>query len=254
MDAFRYFLDLSYVGTNYCGWQIQSDQISIQQTIEEVLSMILGEHIKLTGAGRTDSGVHALHYTAHFVSAYDPFAMQQKNLVYKLNRVLPPDIAIKSIRNVDKQAHARFSAKYRSYAYHICQIKDPFWHNRAWLMERAMDLKKMREATSILCTYENFESFAKSNSQVTNFQCKIMSASWEEKDNLLSFNIQADRFLRNMVRAIVGTLVDVGLGKISPDQFAKIIESGKRSNAGYSVPGHGLYFMGAAYDSSVFLP
>jgi tRNA pseudouridine38-40 synthase len=253
MDTFRYFLELSYSGGNYCGWQIQPGQPSVQKTLEDALETLTREKITLTGAGRTDTGVHAKHYTAHFDSSLKPVKIEELNLVYKLNRILPHDISIKSIRPVVANAHTRYSAISRTYKYIICREKDPFWFERAWLMERPININVIKEVSSLLLSFDNFESFSKSNTQVNNYICKISAADWSEEGHLLIFTITADRFLRNMVRAIVGTLIDVGLGKIDKEEFVRIIESRNRSKAGYSVPGYGLYFMGATYEESLFV-
>jgi tRNA pseudouridine38-40 synthase len=252
MDIFRYFLELSYMGANYCGWQIQPGHPSVQKTLEDAMEKLLKEKITLTGAGRTDTGVHAQHYTAHFDSSLNPAKMGKLNLVYKLNRILPHDISIKSVKPVIASAHARYSAISRTYKYYICRQKDPLWHERAWLMERPLNIKAIKEASGILLNFNDFESFSKSNTQVNNYICTILAADWSEEGHLLIFTITADRFLRNMVRAIVGTLIDVGLGKIDNNDLVRIIESRNRSKAGYSVPGYGLYFMGAIYDDSLF--
>jgi tRNA pseudouridine38-40 synthase len=252
MDIYRYFLELSYMGGNYCGWQIQPGLPSVQKTLEDALGKLFREKITLTGAGRTDTGVHAQHYTAHFDSRLNPTKMGKLNLVYKLNRILPHDISIKSIRPVVLDAHARYSAISRTYKYYICRQKDPFWFKRAWLMERHLNIMAIKEVSKTLLNYNDFESFSKSNTQVNNYMCKISAADWLEEEHLLIFTITADRFLRNMVRAIVGTLIDVGLGKIDKDEFVRVIESRNRSKAGFSVPGYGLYFMGATYEDSLF--
>jgi tRNA pseudouridine38-40 synthase len=253
MQQYRYFLELSYMGTQYCGWQVQPQQESVQNTIEKALKTILKEEITLTGAGRTDSGVHAIKYTAHFDTSHEPQSLFDMDLRYKLNRILPNDIAIHSLRQVKNDAHARFSAMSRSYSYYICQRKDPFWHRRAWLLERNLNIEKMNEASQILFLHNDFQCFSKSNTQVNNFNCSISNAHLKQQDHLLVFEISADRFLRNMVRAIVGTITDVGLGKTSVEEFGAIIESKNRSQAGLSVPGYGLYFMGAQYDDKVFV-
>jgi tRNA pseudouridine38-40 synthase len=254
MQLYRYFLELSYVGTQYCGWQIQPGQESVQNSIEKALKTLLREQINLIGAGRTDSGVHAMHYTAHFDTTHEPQSLfNDMDLRYKLNRILPNDIAIHSLKQVTNDAHARFSALSRSYSYYICLKKDPFWHRRAWLLERTLNIEKMNEASQILFAYNNFQCFSKSNTQVNNYNCSIMHAGWKQQDHVLVFEIRADRFLRNMVRAIVGTLTDVGMGKTSVGGISAIIESKNRSQAGLSVPGYGLYFMGAQYDENIFV-
>lgn len=250
---YRYFIDLSFNGTAYHGWQVQPNAISVQQMLAEALATLLKEDTELTGSGRTDTGVHALNYTAHFQTLNSPEQINEMDLVYKLNRILPHDIAIQQIRQVKPDAHARFSALSRSYDYIICRKKDPFMVNRAWLMERPLDYDSMQEVSQKLLQYEDFESFSRSNTQVNNYLCNVSSASWRQEGHLWIFNIEANRFLRNMVRAIVGTLADVGLKKISPSQFDAIVESKNRSNAGYSVPGCGLYFLGAEYEDGIFV-
>ncbi len=253
-NHYRYFIELGFDGTAYHGWQIQPNAVCVQQLLEEAISMVLREKISLTGAGRTDTGVHAKKYTAHFDSLHSPALLQEADLVYKLNRILPADIAIYDLFPVQADAHARYSAISRSYEYRISRRKDPFLINKAWLQEREMDFGAMQEASALLFEYEDFECFSKSNTQVKHYRCKIEEAHWRKEDCQWIFTIRANRFLRNMVRAIVGTLTDVGLGKINAEQMKQIIESKNRSNAGYSVPGCGLYFMGAAYDKSILLP
>lgn len=252
-NNYRYFLELGFDGTAYHGWQTQPNAVSVQQILDEAISMVLREKISLTGAGRTDTGVHAKRYTAHFNSLCTPALLHKADLVYKLNHFLPPDIALYDLYPVRANAHARYSAISRSYEYRISRRKDPFLINKAWLQERKMDYEAMQEATAILFEYEDFECFSKSNTQVNNYRCKIDEAHWRIEEHQWIFTIRANRFLRNMVRAIVGTLADVGLGKINAEQLKQIIESKNRSNAGYSVPGCGLYFLGAEYDSSILL-
>ena len=249
---YRYFIELSFTGTNYYGWQIQPDSVSVQQTLEKAASTVLREEINFTGCGRTDTGVHAINYTAHFDTGFSPDQLHNTDLVYKLNRILPDDIAIHNITRVKPDANARFSALNRSYKYHICRKKDPFMINRAWLMERELNFEAMQQASQLLFKYNDFESFSKVNTQVNHFRCDIMEAGWTQKDHLWIFHIKADRFLRNMVRAIVGTITDVGLEKITIAEMEEIIKSKNRINAGYSVPGCGLYFMGAEYPREIY--
>lgn len=251
--VYRYFTELSFDGSRYHGWQIQPNSVSVQQTLSEAASAVLREEISFTGCGRTDTGVHAINYTAHFDTAHSPSHLQEIDLVYKLNRILPADIAVKIIKQVNPESHARFSALNRSYNYYICKRKDPFWINRAWLMERDLDFDAMQKAAGLLLRFEDFEAFTKVNTQVNHFRCRIMEAEWTQEDHIWKFHIKADRFLRNMVRAIVGTITDVGLGKIDIQQMENIIRSKNRSKAGYSVPGCGLYFMGAEYPPEIYL-
>jgi tRNA pseudouridine38-40 synthase len=251
--TYRYFIHLSFDGTAYHGWQIQPNAVTVQQILLEKLQILLGEDTMLTGSGRTDSGVHARHYTAHFDTNRYFSSSDAHQLTYKLNCILPPDIAILGIQRVKADVHARFSATSRSYEYIICGHKNPFMINRAWRQERPLDIDSMQKASEILLEYEDFECFSRSNTQVNNYLCKIFEADWRQEEDLLIFHISANRFLRNMVRAIVGTITDVGLGKITPEYIRTIIESRSRSKAGYSVPGCGLYFLGAKYPDIIYL-
>lgn len=252
--TYRYFLQLCYEGSSFHGWQIQPNGNSVQQTLNTALQTLLRDPaIHTVGAGRTDTGVHALNYTAHFDCSCSPETLEEKQLVYKLNRILPPTISVQGIRRVNQDAHARFDAQSRAYQYLIATRKNPFANQRAWIMERSLDKDLMNEACQLLFQYTDFSSFSKSNTQVKTNNCNIRHAAWTEQQGLLIFTIQADRFLRNMVRAIVGTLVDMGMGKINVVEFAQIIESKDRSRAGYSVPAQGLYFMGANYPSGLFI-
>lgn len=251
-QSHRYFIDITFDGSAYHGWQVQPNAVSVQQMLAGALTTLLKEDTGLTGSGRTDTGVHALKYTAHFNTHASPEQIKQMDLRYKLNRILPSDISILKIKPVKPDAHARFSALSRSYHYIICRKKDPFMVNRAWLMERPLDFDLMQEISAKLLQYKDFESFSRSNTQVSNYLCTVKKAGWIQKDHLWIFHIEANRFLRNMVRAIVGTITDVGLKKISPARFDTIVQSKNRSNAGYSVPGCGLYFLGATYEAAIF--
>ncbi len=243
----RYFVHMCYEGSAYCGWQIQPGLPTVQQTLDEALGILLKTDIRTMGAGRTDTGVHAKEFYAHFDGPAAAEMPDLQQLTYKLNKVLPHDIAIFEIIPVHARAHARYDAISRTYHYYICTRKDPFWQGRAWIFERKLNLEAMQQATSLLFSYEDFSSFSKSNTQVKTNLCQIMVAQWTREDHLLKFEIKANRFLRNMVRAITGTLVDVGLEKLSPEDFALIIESKDRNQAGYSAPGCGLYLSGIEY-------
>ena len=247
----RYFIWLSYKGTAYYGWQVQPGTPTVQQTLNNALTVLLREDVETTGAGRTDTGVHAATFVAHFDTTQTAEELNLPQLTYKLNRILPSDIAIQRIEEVKPDAHARFSAQSRTYHYFICTQKDPFQVGRSWLVERRLNIEAMQQAADLLKAYEDFESFSKTNTQVKTFKCQIFEARWEQEGNLLRFEIKADRFLRNMVRAIVGTMVDVGLGKISADDFASIIESKNRSQAGFSAPGYGLFLVEVEYPPKV---
>ncbi|MDX1315820.1 MAG: tRNA pseudouridine(38-40) synthase TruA [Eudoraea sp.] len=243
----RYFLSLSYFGEAYHGWQRQPNAITVQEVVENALSTLLRTPVSIVGAGRTDSGVHARELFAHF----DTDIELPGDLEHRLNRLLPVDIAVNSLNEVPEEAHARFSAVARSYEYHIVRRKDPFQKDRAYLLTRPLDMAAMNEAAELLKTFVDFECFSKSNTDVHTFNCHITSAYWKEKGDLLIFHITADRFLRNMVRAIVGTLLDVGLGKLSLEDVKAIIKSKDRSEAGVSVPAKGLYLTRVEYPSGI---
>lgn len=249
----RYFIKLSYKGSNYHGWQSQRRVATVQDTLKEALQILLKEEISLTGAGRTDTGVHAREFYAHFDSEYDNYFFISQNIVYKLNCILPKDIAIDSILHVKNRAHARFDALSRTYEYIIEMQKNPFTQKLAYFYGGKLDLDAIRLATNLLFSYSDFTSFSKSNTQVNNNICEIKQAIWYEENSRLIFTITANRFLRNMVRAIVGTLIEVGEGKLTPDEFARVIESKDRRNAGYSVPGCGLYLAAIKYPDHIFL-
>jgi tRNA pseudouridine38-40 synthase len=246
----RYFIEIAFNGKNYHGWQIQPDAASVQQTIEEALSTILRTKIEIVGAGRTDAGVHARQIFAHFDFAE---AIQTKELVFKLNSFLPQDIAIKNIFAVKEDAHARFNAISRTYEYHICLEKDPFAIDFCHKLHNCPDVEKMNRTAEILYNYNDFQCFSRSKTDVKTYNCTITFAQWEKVDNRLIFTITADRFLRNMVRAIVGTLLEIGCEKISIDDFHNIIKSKNRSNAGTSVPAEGLYLTRVIYPKELFL-
>jgi tRNA pseudouridine38-40 synthase len=241
----RYFIEFSYNGEKYFGYQIQPNQISVQEELEKALSTILRQNIKTTGAGRTDTGVHAKKMYAHF----DVEEVLDDNLVKKLNSFLPQDIAVQQIFEVQSDLHARFSAKYRTYEYYISLEKDPFSQNSAWQHWRKnLDINLMNEACEILFEYEDFTSFAKLKSDNKTNICKIYKANWEQNGNILKFTISADRFLRNMVRAIVGTMEEIGSGKLKPQDLRKVIENQNRNSAGTSAPAHGLFLVDVGYD------
>jgi len=240
----RYFIELSYNGKNYHGWQIQPDAISVQEKINNALSTVYQKDIQIVGAGRTDTGVHASQMFAHF----DIDKLIDDNLEFKLNSILPNDIFIKAIFLVDDEKHARFDALSRSYEYKIWLGRNPFLLDFSWqIHSQKPNVTLMNEAAKLLLDYEDFESFSKVKTNVHTFNCNVTEAFWVQKDNQLTFHISANRFLRNMVRAIVGTLLDVGLEKISISDFKKIIESKNRSNAGLSVPAKGLFLTQIKY-------
>jgi len=240
----RYFIELSYNGKNYHGWQIQPDAISVQEKLNFAVSTILQQKIEVVGAGRTDTGVHASQMFAHF----DIDEKLEGDVPHKLNSILPNDIVVYDVFLVDAEKHARFSAESRSYEYRIWSGRNPFLLDFSWqIHSQKLDIAKMNEAAKLLLEYENFQTFSKVKTEVYTFNCNVTEAYWKQTDDLLTFYISANRFLRNMVRAIVGTLVDVGLHKVSVEDFRQIIESKNRSNAGLSVPAKGLFLTNIKY-------
>ncbi len=240
----RYFIRFSYNGTSYHGWQFQPNAVSVQETLTQAVSVILNETVELMGAGRTDTGVHAQLMYAHFDTEKE---FNAATLVHKLNSYLPKDIAVFDIIGVHDTAHARFDATRRTYQYHIHHFKDVFLNEQSWYYPSALDLDLMNQAAAELLNHTDFQCFSKVNTDVNTFNCIITEAFWIRNGNRFVFTISADRFLRNMVRAIVGTLVNVGLRKISIDDFTNIIASKDRSEAGFSVPAHGLYLTDIRY-------
>lgn len=244
LEKLRYFIEFAYNGKDYFGFQVQPNAISIQETLDKSLSLILRDSIEIVGAGRTDSGVHAKQMYAHFDTEVE---FDEQATIQKLNSFLPKDIAIFRIIPVHADAHARFDATSRTYEYHITTFKDVFNIEGSWKVNHKLDLDLMNEACKILFEYIDFECFSKVHTDVRTFNCKITEAHWQQNENQIIFTISADRFLRNMVRAIVGTLVNVGIHKTSLEEFRNIIESKNRSKAGFSVPAHGLYLTKVKY-------
>ena len=243
----RFFIELSYKGTNYHGWQEQPNANTVQAEINRALSTILNTNIEVIGAGRTDTGVHANQMFAHFDCDID-FDIQ--NLMFKLNSFLASDIAIKDIFKVKEDANCRFDALSRTYQYHIIQKKDPF-NKTAYFLQNDLDIKAMNEACKYIIGKQDFTSFSKVNTQTFTNNCDVMFAKWELVNNKIIFTIKADRFLRNMVRAIVGTLLDVGFGKIIAADLAKIIAAKDRSKSGVSVPAHALFITEVKYPNKI---
>lgn len=247
----RYFIELAYDGTNYHGWQIQPNGSSVQETLMKALATFLRQEVEVVGAGRTDAGVHARRMMAHFDIDRELDGVQVTD---KLNRLLPPDIAVYRVVPVKPDAHARFDATYRKYQYHVTTCKDPFSRQYAWRLFHPLDFEKMNEAARTLFDYTDFTSFSKLHTDVKTNNCRIMHAEWTQvSDTEWVFTIQADRFLRNMVRAVVGTLVEVGRGKLSIDGFRRVIEQKDRCSAGSSVPGHALFLVDVGYPEELFL-
>lgn len=247
----RYFIKLAFKGTNYHGWQIQKKDITVQEVINKAIGTILRENINVTGAGRTDTGVHASCFYAHFDSN-KMSTEKTDHFLFKINNFLPKDIAIYDIFSVPDKAHSRYSAKSRTYKYYISKIKNPFNNEFSYYLFYHLDVELMNKACNALYEYSDFTSFSKTNTQVKTNLCEIYHASWKEDKEEIVFTIKADRFLRNMVRAIVGTMIDLGRGKINTNQFREIIESKNRSNAGYSVPPNGLFLTDITYPDSIF--
>ncbi len=246
----RYFLDLAYRGTNYHGWQIQKNASSVQETVNQALATILQQQTECTGSGRTDTGVHASQQIAHFdtTTAIDPADIQ-----YKLNVLLPYDIAVNNIRQVKEDAHARFDATHRSYNYFIHSKKDPFKTGTSYFYSQSLKVDMINEAIRVLKNARDFQAFSKVKTDVKTFNCEIFDISWETSEVGHRFEVSADRFLRGMVRALVGTLLDIGLSKTSPEDLKIILESGNRSMAGRSVPPEGLFLTKVDYPENIFI-
>ena len=248
----RYFIFISYKGTSYHGWQIQPNSVTVQKILDEALSVVLNEKISTIGAGRTDAGVHAIFFCAHFDYS-SPDLLKISNLVFRLNQFLPADISVNSIRKVVPDANARYSAISRTYKYYISRIKDPFSDNSSWYLHGKIDIKVMNEACRMLFLHSDFTSFSRLHSGAKSNICKIYFAGWEELDNRLVFTIKADRFLRNMVRAIVGTSVEIGFGKMNLKEFEDIILAKDRCRAGKSAPAKGLFLVDIEYPEEIFI-
>lgn len=244
----RFFIELSYNGKAYHGWQNQPNAISVQEVLEKAMTTILKTEISIMGAGRTDTGVHASQMFAHFDFEGN---FEAKKLVYKLNSFLPKDIAIHNIFEVSSEAHARFYAERRTYNYKISTSKNVFDYDFAYQVQSSLDVDAMNEACKILFEYKDFQCFSKSNTDVKTYNCDITEAYWAQNNNQLVFTITANRFLRNMVRAIVGTMVNIGLGKLKPNDLHQIIASKDRGKAGFSAPAHGLYLVEIVYPKKI---
>lgn len=248
----RYFIYLAYEGTNYHGWQVQPNGISVQECLQKALSTLLRTPMEVVGAGRTDAGVHAKLMVAHF--DFEGTMMSLPQSADKLNRLLPHDISVYKVCEVKADAHARFDAVSRTYKYYVTNVKSPFNRHLKWRMHATLDYAKMNEAACVMFDYIDFTSFSKLHTDVKTNNCKMMHAEWTQEDETTwVFTVQADRFLRNMVRAIVGTLVEVGSGKMSIEQFRQVIEQKNRCKAGASVPGQALFLVDIEYPSEIFI-
>ena len=251
----RYFIQLSYDGTGYHGWQVQPNGVSVQEVLQKALSTLLRQPTEVTGAGRTDAGVHASMMVAHFdwPAAHEGEGCEEApldctQLTYKLNRLLPPDVAVQAVRPVGPEMHARFSATRRTYHYYIHTRKDPFLRGYSWQVNVPLDFALMNEAAQVLLEYSDFTSFSKTGTDVKTNICQLTEARWEQlKPGEWRFTVSANRFLRNMVRAIVGTLVEVGRQRMTISQMRHAIEAKDRQRAGESVPGHALYLTNIEY-------
>ncbi len=242
----RFFIEISYDGTDFHGWQIQPNAITVQSCLDSALSIFFRQEVNTIGCGRTDTGVHATQFFAHF-DLKDITEFKSQAAVTGINALLPFSIAVKNVFEVDVEANSRFDAVSRTYKYYIHFNKDPFKVNRSWLYKWPLDLPKMNEAAAALMDYTDFSCFSKSKTQTFTNNCKLMYAKFEAIEDGLVFTVKADRFLRNMVRAIVGTLIMVGKGDIEVEKVREIVESKSRSNAGQSVPACGLYLVHIAY-------
>lgn len=255
----RYRLVISYNGSAFCGWQVQNNAPSVQESLQKALKALIGEDITVTGAGRTDTAVHAVRYTAHFDTAKE--GLEATSLCYKLNAILPGGIVVHEVSLVPDDFHARFGARKRTYRYLLHRRKDPFMEGRSFRCGYPLDVAAMNEAAEMLLGTKDFSCFEKTGGNNKTSVCTVYQAHWEkyvpehasllgypaEDGDYLVFTVSADRFLRNMVRAIVGTLIEIGRGKHPAQWIEEVISSGNRSNAGESVPGYALYFIGAEY-------
>ena len=250
----RYFLKLSYNGSHFNGWQVQDNTVNtVQQVLQEKMSLLLKEEIELVGCGRTDAGVHAKNYIAHFDSNAKDLIANKSHWIYKFNTILPPEVSIQNIIEVDEEAHARFDAVSRTYYYFLHQHKNPFIERFSYYVYGDVDFELMNKAALILLDYQDFTSFSKLHTQTKTNNCKITKAVWQKVGkNEWRFTIRADRFLRGMVRAIVGTLLQVGRNKITLDDFKKIIEAKDRSKAGNNAPANALFLTAIEYPKQVY--
>ncbi len=245
----RYFIEISYLGTHFSGFQIQPNARTVQGELEKALSLILRDAIAIQGSSRTDAGVHAKQQFAHF--DFEPIE-QPNDLVYKLNRFLPSDLAAHAFHALPDTAHARFDATHRKYEYHISTIKSPFLIGKTWFNSRPVDLNKMNDAAKLLIGYHDFEAFSKVKTEVNNFFCTIYEAHFSINETGFVFHIKANRFLRGMVRALVGTLLEVGYERIQLSDFLEIINSRNRQRAGSAAPAEGLYLTEVGYPTDYF--
>ena len=246
----RYFFEVSYNGANFHGWQSQANAVGVQDVVEDVFEKLFRKKIGITGSGRTDTGVHCVRQYFH---ADIDGELNYPHVIQRLNSFLPKAISINSIRKVKPQAHARYDARQRAYEYRITRVKNPFCQGYAFHFFKPVNIENMNRAASLLVGEHDFQCFSKVKTDVNHFICSLKKASWSEKDDLLIFTIIANRFLRGMVRSIVGSLLDVGTGKTSLKHFQQIIKSKDRKQAGMNVPAEGLYLMDVKYPKSIFI-
>ena len=246
----RYFMEIQYHGANYHGWQVQKNATTVQEVINEALSKTLAAPINCVGSGRTDTGVHAIQQFAHFDC---DVPVNANHLVYRLNSFLPPDISVKRIFPVQKEAHARFDAEKRAYRYYIHSHKDPFKKETSYYFPHTLNIQWMNEAARQLVGVQDFESFSRVKTDVNHFMCEVFQANWEIVENGLVFHVSADRFLRGMVRALVGTLLDIGQCKLSVEDMTFILGQKNRQKAGRAVPACGLFLTEVKYPSTIYL-
>ncbi len=243
----RYFIQLAYKGTGYAGFQVQDNAHSIQEAVEQALQVLFKQRFSLTGSSRTDAGVHALDNYFHFDAEGLPAAEQLQHRVYNLNAILPPEIVIKRIIPVPDDAHCRFAALRREYRYYVYRSKDPFLADRAYFFPYTLDLEQLQAAAALLREYRDFSSFSKRNTQVKTFECRIDRSEWYAEGACLVYHVEANRFLRGMVRGLVGTMLRVGTGKLSLEGFRQVIESRDCTRADFSVPPQGLFLVKVHY-------
>jgi tRNA pseudouridine38-40 synthase len=239
----RYFLEVMYKGTAYSGFQVQENAPTVQAEVEKAFVVLQKEQVSMTGSSRTDSGVHALQNFFHFDAASDIHTQ----FLYKINAILPRDIVVRNIYAVGPEAHCRFDAVSRTYQYHVCRSKNPFLEDRSYFFPLTVDIKQMQTAAAVLKDYNDYTSFSKRNTQVKTFLCSILESEWQMSNGEFIFHVRANRFLRGMVRGLTGTMLQVGRGKISIDEFRQIIESKDCTQADFAVPGHGLFLTKVEY-------
>jgi tRNA pseudouridine38-40 synthase len=244
----RYFLEVAYKGTQYSGFQIQENANSIQAEVEKALEIFFRQRLELTGSSRTDQGVHALQNFFHF----DYQGLIDKKNLYNINAILPGDIVLKDLRPVAPDAHCRFDALSREYRYYLYHTKDPFLADRAWFFPYTLDRAALDAAAAILPKFQDFTSFSKRNTQVKTFHCSILDSVWMEEETGLVYRVKANRFLRGMVRGLVGTMLQVGRGKLSVDEFAGVLQRKDNQLADFSAPGHGLFLHQVCYPVSIY--